>query len=44
VRPREQVFNVAWEWPEDKDPLVEGRRLVQEYKIHPRTSCSTCHR
>jgi hypothetical protein len=44
VRPRDQVFNVAWEWPEDKDPLAEGRRLVQEYGIHTRTSCSTCHR
>ena len=44
VRPQEEVFNVAWEWPADKDPLVEGRKLVQQYNIHPRTSCSTCHR
>jgi hypothetical protein len=44
VRPREQVFNVAWEWPADKDPLAEGKKLVEQYGIQPRTSCSTCHR
>jgi hypothetical protein len=42
VRPRAEVFNVAWEAPQNQ--LEEGRRLVTEYQIHPRTSCSTCHR
>jgi hypothetical protein len=42
VRPKGQVFNVAWEPPANQ--LEEGRKLVQEYKIHTRTSCSTCHR
>ncbi len=42
VRPRAEVFNVAWEAPQDQ--LEEGRRLVKEYQIHTRTSCSTCHR
>ena len=42
VRPRDQVFNVAWEPPANQ--LEEGGRLVKEYGIHPRTSCSTCHR
>jgi len=42
VRPKSEVFNVAWEAP--KNQLEEGRKLVQEYKIHTRTSCSTCHR
>jgi hypothetical protein len=42
VRPRAEVFNVAWEAPQNQ--LEEGRRLVTEYQIHARTSCSTCHR
>jgi hypothetical protein len=45
VRPRDQVFNMAWERPGD-DPGL-GTRLVKEYKIasvEQLTSCSTCHR
>jgi len=45
VRPRQYVFRLDWQPPEDQGAL--GRKLVQEYKIKgPRslTSCSTCHR
>ena len=45
VRPREEVYNMAWERPAN-DPGL-GARLVQEYKIasvNQLTSCSTCHR
>jgi len=45
VRPRDQVFNMAWQPPADDPDL--GERLVKEYKIAsvPQlTSCSTCHR
>jgi hypothetical protein len=45
VRPRSEVFNMAWEPPAD-DPRL-GERLVREYKIasvEQLTSCSTCHR
>jgi hypothetical protein len=42
LRPREQVFNAAYEPPGDQ--LALGRALVKEYSIHTRTSCSTCHR
>ena len=45
VRPREEVYNMAWERPAN-DPGL-GARLVQEYKIasvDQLTSCSTCHR
>jgi hypothetical protein len=42
VRPKAQVFNVAWEPPANQ--LEEGRKLVKEYGIHTRTACSTCHR
>jgi len=45
VRPREEVYNMAWTPPAD-DPGL-GERLVEEYKIgsvDQLTSCSTCHR
>jgi len=42
LRPKSEVFNMAWEPPTDQ--LEQGRRLVAEYGVHPRTSCSTCHR
>jgi hypothetical protein len=45
VRPRSEVFNMAWERPAD-DPGL-GERLVKEYKIAgvgQLTNCSTCHR
>jgi NAD-dependent SIR2 family protein deacetylase len=45
IRPREEVFNMAYERPAN-DPGL-GERLVKEYKIasvEQLTSCSTCHR
>jgi hypothetical protein len=42
VRPREQVFNMAWEPPADQGTL--SRELLKAYDVHPRTDCSTCHR
>jgi NAD-dependent SIR2 family protein deacetylase len=45
IRPRDQVFNMAYERPAD-DPGL-GERLKKEYKIadaRQLTSCSTCHR
>jgi Cytochrome c7 and related cytochrome c len=42
VRPKDEVFNVTYEPPADQ--LELGRELVKKYDIHPRTSCSTCHR
>jgi len=42
VRPKDEVFDMAWEAPADQ--IEQGRRLVAEYGIAPRTSCSTCHR
>lgn len=42
VRPKSEVFNVAWEPPSDQ--IAKGLELVKENAIHPRTSCSTCHR
>jgi hypothetical protein len=42
LRPREQVYNAAYEPPADQ--LALGRSLARQYGIHTRTSCSTCHR
>ncbi len=42
VRPRDAVFDMAWEPPGDQAAL--GLELVKAYDIHPRTDCSTCHR
>jgi hypothetical protein len=42
VRPQAEVFSAAYEPPPDQ--LELGRKLVKEYGLKPRTSCSTCHR
>ncbi|MEW6733379.1 MAG: cytochrome c3 family protein, partial [Acidobacteriota bacterium] len=42
VRPREFVFSMDWQPSEDQSAL--GQRLVKEYNIHKKTSCSVCHR
>ena len=42
VRPREYVFSMDYQAPEDQ--LALGQRLIKEYNIRPSTSCSTCHR
>ena len=42
LRPRSEVFNIAYEPPSDQ--LALGRRLVQEYGVQTRLGCSTCHR
>ncbi len=41
VRPRDKVFDMQWE-PEDQ--AESGPRLVKEYQVKSKTSCSTCHR
>ena len=42
VRPRDQVFNITYEYPSNQ--LELGARLVHEYKIQSLTDCVTCHR
>jgi len=42
VRPREEVYSVAWQPPADQ--IEKGKELVARYAIKARTSCSTCHR
>jgi hypothetical protein len=45
LRPKEEIFNMAWEPPANQD--VEGARLRNEYQLKNTrllTSCSTCHR
>ena len=44
IRPRDQVFNMAWTPPADQDQ--RGAELIRRYLIHTQhlTDCSTCHR
>ncbi len=42
IRPREEVFNMKWEPPDDQ--LHQGLKLVAEYGVESKTSCSVCHR
>jgi NAD-dependent SIR2 family protein deacetylase len=42
VRPREEVFNMAWEPPSNQ--LEIGQELVRTNKIQSLTDCYTCHR
>lgn len=42
VRPREEVYTMGWEPPEPQEVL--GARLMEEYDIARRDSCSVCHR
>ena len=42
VRPLSEVYNIAYEPPADQ--LALGKKLVKEYGIKTRTSCSACHR
>jgi hypothetical protein len=44
VRPKDEVYNLDWEWGPEVDPLEAGRKLVAEYDIRPKDTCSTCHR
>ena len=44
VRPKEEVFNAAWQPPADWFEKGRNQELIARYQIHPRTSCSTCHR
>lgn len=42
VRPRDQVFNMAYQPPANQEEL--GKKLVEEYHIQSLTDCYTCHR
>jgi hypothetical protein len=42
LRPREEVFNLNWQPPEDRMALAE--RLMKEYNVRSALDCSTCHR
>jgi hypothetical protein len=44
IRPREEVYNLAWRRPPD-DPEL-GSRLLEDYRVRTAgiTNCTTCHR
>ena len=43
LRPRDKVFDMAWQPPED-ERVALGERLAAERKVEHPTSCSVCHR
>jgi hypothetical protein len=42
LRPLDQITSMTW--TPSKDPAVEGKALAEQYHVHTRTSCTTCHR
>lgn len=45
IRPREKVFDMAWQRPPDQ--LVQGHKLIRDYHVDTSgrlTNCSVCHR
>ena len=42
VRPQSEVYNPRWIPPADQS--AQGRKIVDERRLQPRTSCNTCHR
>jgi hypothetical protein len=45
LRPKDQITNMAYGTDLTKEEQwAKGVQLREEYKVNPRTSCSTCHR
>ena len=45
LRPKAEITNMTWAPPSDREEAaILGQKLMQEYDVHPRASCSTCHR
>ncbi len=45
IRPKEEVFNMNWQPPEDpEERVLLAQQLVAEYGVRRVTDCSACHR
>ncbi|MBZ4394296.1 cytochrome c3 family protein [Myxococcus sp. MISCRS1] len=45
LRPAEFITSMTWTPPKDKaEAAALGKKLKEEYDVHSRESCSTCHR
>lgn len=45
LRPAEFITSMTWSPPSNKaEAAALGKKLAEEYDVHSRTSCSTCHR
>ena len=42
LRPRSEVFNMAWQPPDDEPNL--GAELMAAHDVHGRQDCTACHR
>ena len=41
IRPRTEIYNMEWV---STDQETEGARLIDDYKVQSKLSCSACHR
>lgn len=41
IRPRAEIYNMEWV---SADQATEGARLIADYKVQSKLSCSVCHR
>jgi len=45
LRPQDQITSMTWEPPADEaEREKQGQALAEQYHVHTRTSCTTCHR
>jgi menaquinone reductase, multiheme cytochrome c subunit len=45
LRPRDQVTNMDWTPPSDRQARTAlGKKLMEDYHVHPSTDCIACHR
>ena len=44
LRSQEAITSMTWKPPAGEDPLAYGKKLAEQYQVHSRTSCTTCHR
>ncbi len=41
IRPRTEIYNMEWV---SADQETEGARLIADYRVQSKLSCSVCHR
>jgi len=44
IRPNEEVYDLAWERPEEAAAVAEIETFVHDWGVNPPQSCSGCHR
>jgi len=44
VRPPDEIYNLAWQRPDDPEKVEKIEGFVHDWKVNPPQSCSGCHR